>query len=63
MAIYGGYTDGAGITKRLRKFSTTINASAVRTESEDVEDSRLGIGYGYVGHVDGMFVKINEKRQ
>jgi hypothetical protein len=57
MSTYGGYIDGMGITKMLRGFSTAGDASAERGKLEDVEDDRLGIGYGYVGYIGGVFQK------
>jgi hypothetical protein len=57
MSRYGGYIDGMGVTKMLRVFTTAVDASVERGKSEDVEDSRLGIGYGYVGYMDGAFKK------
>jgi hypothetical protein len=57
MSTYGGYIDSMGVTKMLRVFSTAVDASVERGKLEDVEDSRLGIGYGYVGYMDGAFKK------
>jgi hypothetical protein len=57
MGVYGGYVDSTGITKMLREFSVSVDASVKRAALEDVEDSRLGVGYGYVGYVNGTFPK------
>jgi hypothetical protein len=57
MSTYGGYIDGMGITKMLRGVSAAVDASVERGKLEDVEESRLGVGYGYVGYKDGVFIK------
>jgi hypothetical protein len=57
MGSYGGYIDGMGVIRMMQEFTTAVDASVKRAGREDVEDSRLGMGYGYVGYANGAFVK------
>lgn len=57
MTSYGGYFNKCGIAQMLKDFSTVLDESVARMNAiEDVEDSRLGVGFGFIGYSDGAFI-------
>lgn len=57
MTSYNGYFNKGSIAQMLKDFSTALDESVARMNAiEDVEDSRLGVGFGVIGYSDGAFI-------
>ena len=51
--IYADYTNAAGLAHLFVEFSAALD----KVVEEDVEDSRLGVGYAFTCYKNGEFVK------